>query len=131
MRIALNFPSLKGGDNELSVSNVVWHTIRGSKGCESLSTRDTRSDYYFITKHCRHDVFPTATVTPDLHAKFAQSVAKKSQMEIIYTPLFFLTWAFNQPGTVKYSWRSALKICSRAGCIEDALPFGCVFNAVI
>lgn len=72
MHIALNFPSLKGGDNELSVSNVVWHTIRDSKGCGSLSIRDTRSDYDFITKYCQHYIFPTATVTPDSHGKFMQ-----------------------------------------------------------
>lgn len=91
MHVALNFPSLKGGDNELSVSNVVWHTIRDSKGCESLSIRDTRSDYYFITKYCQRYGFPTASLTPDAHVKFAQSVARKSQMEHIYATLFLLT----------------------------------------
>jgi len=69
---------------ELSVSNVVWHTIRDSKGCESLSIRDTCSDYYFITKYCQHYIFPTVTVTPDLHVKFAQSVIKKSDGVYLY-----------------------------------------------
>lgn len=91
MHVALNFPSLKGGDNELSVSNVVWRTIRDSKGCESLSIRDICSDYYFITKYCQHYIFLAATMTLDLHVKFVHSIAKKRQMELIYRALFLFT----------------------------------------
>lgn len=109
MRVALNFPSLKGGDNELSVSNVVWHTIRDSKGCESLSIRDTRSDYYFITKYCQRYGFPAATLTPDMHVKFPQSIARNTQMENIYATLFLLTQVSSKPGMVKYSWREDLQ----------------------
>lgn len=75
---------------ELSVSNVVWHTIRDSKGCESLSIRDTCSDYYFITKYCQHYIFPTATVTPDLHVKFARSIIKEVRWSLFIPHYSFL-----------------------------------------
>lgn len=105
MHIALIFPSLKGGDSGLSVTNVVWHTIRDSKGRESLSIRDTCSDYYFITKYCQHYIFPTATVTPDLHVKFTQSVAKKVRQS-----LFTLHYSFLRRPLVSLEWLNILGV---------------------